>query len=230
MTGYGGFNLNSTPYFSSYYLTWMEFGGVLVMVNLRGGGEFGQEWHDAAKFEKKQNTFDDFIAAGEWLVENKYTTPSKLAIRGGSNGGLLVGACMNQRPDLFGAVICTYPLLDMLRYHNLLMGPFWVSEYGSADDPDQFEYIYKYSPYHNVKEGTAFPAVLFITGDNDTRVDPMHARKMTALLQASNSSENPIIIRYETKAGHSGGRPTSQIIRESAEDLAFLFWQLSKTD
>ncbi|MEW5995256.1 MAG: prolyl oligopeptidase family serine peptidase, partial [Candidatus Zixiibacteriota bacterium] len=191
-----------------------------------GGGEYGDTWHKAAMFEKKQNTFDDFIAAAEWLIENNYTNPSRLAISGGSNGGLLVGAALTQRPDLFKAVICTYPLLDMLRYHKFMLGPFWISEYGSADNPKQFDYLYAYSPYHNVKQNGEYPSVLFITGDSDTRVDPCHARKMTALLQASSGSTNSILIRYDRKAGHSGGRPKSRIIRDSAEELGFLFWQL----
>jgi len=172
------------------------------------------------------NSFDDFIAAAEWLVANKYTNPSKLCIAGGSNGGLLVGAALTQRPDLFKAVLCTYPLLDMLRYHSFLMGPFWVSEYGSADDPEQFKYIYEYSPYHRVKKGTAYPAVLFVTGDSDTRVAPLHARKMTALLQSATGSDNPVMIYYDTKAGHSGGTPLTKSIEETTLKLGFLMWQL----
>ncbi|RKX20799.1 MAG: S9 family peptidase [Candidatus Zixiibacteriota bacterium] len=227
MNGYGGFNVNILPRFSITHLTWMENGGIYVDVNLRGGGEFGEAWHKAGKFENKQNTFDDFISAAEWLIKNKYTSSEHLAIRGGSNGGLLVGACLTQRPNLFKAVICTYPLLDMLRYQMFLVGKFWVNEYGSAEKPEQFEYIYEYSPYHHVKPNTNYPAVLFITGDGDTRVDPCHARKMTALLQANNSSNNPIMLRYEIKAGHSGGKPKSEIIKEVVEDLNFLFWQLN---
>ena len=226
LTGYGGFGASMTPYYSSMVLTWIENGGVWAIANLRGGGEFGEPWHEAAKFEKKQNSFDDFIAAAEYLIETGYTKSSKLAIRGGSNGGLLVGALLTQRPELVKAVICTYPLLDMLRYHKFLMGPYWVSEYGSADVAEQFEYIYAYSPYHRVKAGTPYPSVLFITGDGDTRVDPNHARKMTALLQASTGSDNPVMIRYEIKAGHSGGRPTSQIVDDTADELCYLFWQL----
>jgi len=205
----------------------MENGGIYVDVNLRGGGEFGEAWHKAGKFENKQNSFDDFIAAAEWLLKNKYTSSEHLAIKGGSNGGLLVGACLTQRPELFKAVICTYPLLDMLRYQMFLAGRFWIDEYGSAENPDQFEYIFKYSPYHHVNPNTHYPAVLFITGDGDTRVAPNHARKMTALLQANNSSDNPIMLRYEIKAGHSGGKPKSKIINDIVEDLNFLFWQLN---
>ncbi|MDF1544877.1 MAG: prolyl oligopeptidase family serine peptidase [bacterium] len=228
MTGYGGFNISQKPRFSTTYFTWLDNGGILATVNLRGGGEFGQEWHRAGMFENKQNTFDDFYAAADWLIENGYTSSKHLGIRGGSNGGLLVGAALTQRPDLFSAVICTYPLLDMLRYHKFLMGPFWISEYGCADSADQFEYLYSYSPYQNVTEGTPYPSVLFITGDNDTRVDPCHARKMTAILQKANSSESPILLRYDTKAGHSGGRPKEQIIHEAAQELGFLFWRLGK--
>lgn len=226
LSGYGGFRISQTPHFSKTILTWVENGGIYAVANIRGGSEFGEEWHKAATFENKQHSFDDFIAAAEWLIDNKYTRPSKLAIRGGSNGGLLVGAVMNQRPELFKAVICSYPLLDMVRFHNFLVAKFWVSEYGSSDDPDQFKYIYDYSPYHQVKADTEYPAVLFLTGDGDTRVDPCHARKMTALMQATVSSENPILLRYEIKAGHSGGKPKSKIIKDSAEELGFLFWQL----
>ncbi len=203
-----------------------EHGGVYALPNLRGGGEFGEKWHRAGMLANKQNVFDDFIAAGEWLVKNGYTTPAKLAIAGGSNGGLLVGAALTQRPDLFRAVVCSYPLLDMVRYHQFLVAPFWVPEYGSADDPEQFKYIYKYSPYHNVKPGTAYPGVLLVTGDSDTRVAPLHARKMTALLQAANGGDRPILLHYDTKAGHSGGRSISRVIDDLTDEYGFLFWQL----
>ncbi|UCD64032.1 MAG: S9 family peptidase [Candidatus Zixiibacteriota bacterium] len=226
LTGYGGFNSAYTPYFSQILAFWAETGGVVAVPNLRGGGEFGEAWHEAGMLENKQNVFDDFVAAAEWLIENRYTSPAKLAIRGGSNGGLLVGAVMNQRPELFGAVICTYPLLDMLRYHDLLMGPYWIGEYGSADDPEQFEYIYKYSPYHNVNKTADYPAVMFVTGDSDTRVDPMHARKMTALLQTAVGTDSPVLLYYDTKAGHSGGTPMTKRIKDNAVQLGFLFWQL----
>jgi prolyl oligopeptidase len=226
LTGYGGFNTNMTPYFSSVTVTWAEMGGVTAIPNLRGGGEFGEEWHRAGMFEKKQNVFDDFIAAAEWLIANKYTSSSRLAISGGSNGGLLVGAALVQRPELFKAVVCTYPLLDMLRYHKFLLGQFWVSEYGSADDPAQFEYIHAYSPYHNVKAGAKYPATLFITGDSDTRVAPLHARKMTALLQAETGSEEPILLIYDTKLGHSGGRPVGKLIEDLTDEMSFECWQL----
>jgi prolyl oligopeptidase len=226
LTGYGGFRNVSLPYFSSFAALWLKMGGVYAVVNLRGGGEFGEEWHRAGMLEQKQNTFDDFIAAAEWLIDNGYTRPGKLAIRGGSNGGLLVGAVLVQRPDLFGAVVCTYPLLDMVRFHKFLVAKWWVPEYGSADDPEQFEFIYDYSPYHNVVAGTLYPATLFVTGDADTRVAPLHARKMTALLQDANSSDDPILIHYNTAAGHSGGRPISDILEDMLVQVRFLVWQL----
>ncbi len=226
ITGYGGFNISLTPSFRSTAVLWTEHGGLYALPNLRGGGEFGEEWHRAGMFGNKQNVFDDFISSAGWLIEEGYTSPSRLAIRGGSNGGLLVGAVMVQRPELFGAVVCTYPLLDMLRYHKFLLGKFWVSEYGSAEDPEQFEYLLEYSPYHNVQSGTPYPSTLFITGDSDTRVAPLHARKMTAMLQWANSSDNPIMILYDTKAGHSGGRPVSKQIEDSADEMTFLMWRL----
>ncbi|MEO8433797.1 MAG: prolyl oligopeptidase family serine peptidase [Pyrinomonadaceae bacterium] len=229
LTGYGGFNVRQSPGFSATAAYWAENGGVWAQPNLRGGGEFGEKWHKAGMFENKQNVFDDFIAAADWLIKNKYTSTSKLAISGGSNGGLLVGAALTQRPDLFQAVICSYPLLDMVRYDKFLVAKFWTTEYGSADDPQQFPYIYKYSPYHNVREGTKYPAVLFITGDSDTRVAPLHARKMTALLQAANGSDRPILLHYDTKAGHSGGLPVSKQVDDLTDSMSFLFWQLGIT-
>jgi prolyl oligopeptidase len=226
LTAYGGFNVSRTPRFSARVAVWLESGGVYAVPNLRGGGEFGEAWHRAGMLENKQNVFDDFIAAAEYLIEQRYTRTEKLAIRGGSNGGLLVTAVMTQRPDLYGAVVCTYPLIDMVRYHKFLVGSTWTPEYGSADDPDQFEYIYAYSPYHHVVEGTEYPAILFITGDGDTRVAPLHARKMTALIQAATGSDEPVILRYHTKAGHSGGQPLSEQIDNMTETMQFLFWQL----
>lgn len=223
---YGGFNLSQTPYFSNMAMFWTSHGGVFAVAGLRGGGEFGQAWHTAAMFEKKQNTFDDLIAASEWLIDNKYTNPDKLAIGGGSNGGLTVGAVMLQRPDLYKAVLCAYPLLDMLRYHLLLVGSFWVSEYGSADDSTQFEYIRAYSPYHNVKQGEKYPATIFTTGDADTRVAPAHARKMAAMLQAANGSDNPIVLHYDTLAGHMGGNPVSKRVENYVVYYGFLANQL----
>lgn len=226
LTGYGGFRGTSTPSFSSMAIVWMEHGGVWATANLRGGGEFGEKWHKAGMQDRKQNVFDDFVAAAEWLIREKYTRTEKLAAMGGSNGGLLVGAALTQRPDLFGAVICTYPLLDMLRYHKMLVGSFWIPEYGSPDDPKAFEWLRAYSPYHNVKQGEQYPAVLFVTGDSDTRVDPAHARKMTALLQAATGSGEPVLLLYDTKAGHSGGRPIRLWIEDMTDELSFLFWRL----
>jgi prolyl oligopeptidase len=226
LTGYGGFNLSSNPNFNPFAAAWLARGGVYAVANMRGGGEFGEEWHHAGMKENKQNVFDDFIAAAEWLIANKYTSQQKLAIRGTSNGGLLMGAMITQRPDLFGAVICGYPLLDMVRYHKFLVAGYWVPEYGSSDDPDQFKYIYAYSPYHHVKAGTKYPAVLFISGDSDTRVAPLHARKMTALMQASQAGDKPILLHYDTKAGHSGGTPVSKQIENSTDEIMFLLWQL----
>ncbi|HKF23709.1 MAG TPA: prolyl oligopeptidase family serine peptidase [Candidatus Angelobacter sp.] len=229
LTGYGGFNLNSNPTFSPFAAAWMESGGVWALANMRGGGEFGEAWHHAGMLDKKQNVFDDFIAAGEWLVKNKYTSPERLAIRGRSNGGLLMGAALTQRPDLFAAVSCGYPLLDMVRYHKFLVASYWVPEYGSSDNADQFKYIYAYSPYQHVKPGTKYPAVLFISGDSDTRVAPLHARKMAALMQASTGSDKPVLLHYDTKAGHSGGTPVSKEIDEVTDELNFLMWQLGMT-
>ena len=224
--GYGGFNISETPSFNANVAAWLSMGGVYAVANLRGGGEFGEEWHRAGMFEKKQNVFDDFIAAAEWLIAQRYTNPEKLAIRGGSNGGLLVGAALTQRPELFRAVDCGVPLLDMIRYHKLSVGAWWAAEYGSSDDPRQFSYLLKYSPYHNVKQGVKYPAVIFVTGDSDTRVDPSHARKMTALLQASSTSGRPILLRYEAKGGHSGIGSLEKSIEQSVDELSFLAWQL----
>ncbi len=227
LTGYGGFNLSSTPGFNAMAAAWLTSGGVYAVANLRGGGEFGEAWHHAGMREKKQNVFDDFIAAAEWLIQNKYTSSSKLAITGTSNGGLLVGAALTQRPDLYAAVICGYPLLDMVRYQNFLVARYWVPEYGSSEDPEQFKYIYAYSPYHHVKAGAKYPSVLFISGDSDTRVAPLHARKMTALMQAATAgSDRPILLHYDTTAGHSGGTPVSKQIENISNELSYLFWQL----
>ncbi len=226
LTGYGGFNLSRTPGFSAEAVLFAEHGGVYALPNLRGGGEFGEKWHRAGMLANKQNVFDDFIGAGEWLVKSGYTSPARLSIAGSSNGGLLVGAALTQRPELFRAVLCGFPLLDMVRYHNFLVARYWVSEYGSADDPAQFQYIYKYSPYHNVKEGTKYPAVMFVTGDSDTRVAPLHARKMAALLQAANGGDRPILLHYDTKAGHSAGRSITRVIGDLTDEYSFLFWQL----
>ena len=228
LTGYGGFNNSMTPAFSALATTWLESGGVFALANLRGGGEFGEEWRRAGMLENKQNVFDDFIAAAEHLVAEGYTSSEHLAIRGGSNGGLLVGAVSNQRPGLFGAVVCTYPLLDMVRYHRFLVAGFWVPEYGSSDDAEQFAYLHAYSPYHNVIDGGGYPATLYLSGDGDTRVAPLHARKMTALMQAKNGSDNPILLRYHTRAGHSGGQPVSRQIDELVDTVSFLSWQVGR--
>ncbi len=226
LTGYGGFNVSETPAFSSRAVVWVERGGVFALPSLRGGGEFGEKWHHAGMFGNKQNVFDDFISAAQWLVDNHYTNPSKLAITGASNGGLLVGAALTQRPDLFRAVVCRYPLLDMLRYQEFLVARFWVSEYGSSEKPDQFKYLRAYSPYQNVHQGTKYPAVLLVSGDGDTRVAPLHARKMAALLQWATGSDRPVLLLYDTKSGHSGGRPVHVEIDEETDELSFLFWQL----
>jgi prolyl oligopeptidase len=226
LTGYGGFNIARTPQFVRGMYLWLEHGGIYALPNLRGGGEYGEAWHRAGMLERKQNVFDDFIAAAEHLCARGYTEPSKLAISGGSNGGLLVGAAMTQRPDLFRAVVCAVPLLDMLRYHRFLIARLWVPEYGSADDPEQFAFIHAYSPYHNVRQGERYPAVLFTTATSDTRVEPLHARKMAARLQAASASERPILIRIESKAGHGAGKPLVKVIDEQTDFWTFLFWQL----
>jgi len=222
MTAYGGFNASMTPSFSAIAAWWTEHGGVFALPNLRGGGEFGENWHRAGMFEKKQNVFDDFIAAAEWLIQNKYTKTAKLAIEGGSNGGLLMGAMMTQRPDLFGAIVCAAPLLDMLRFHKMSVGAWWAAEYGSADDPAQFAYLLKYSPYQNVRKDVKYPPIMFVTGDADTRVDPAHARKMTALMQADSASGNPIILRYDTKGGHSGIGSVDKVIEQQVDMMSFI--------
>jgi prolyl oligopeptidase len=229
LTAYGGFNVSVTPEFSKTLFPWLDHDGVFAMANLRGGGEFGEEWHRAGMLDKKQNVFDDFIAAAEYLEKEGFTDKEHLAIRGGSNGGLLMGAALTQRPDLFRAVICQVPLLDMLRYQNFQIAKLWVPEYGSSQDPKQFEWLYAYSPYHHVKDGTVYPAVLFMTADTDTRVDPMHAKKMTALLQADNGGPNPILLRIEPKAGHGAGKPISKQVEEWTDIYSFLFWQLGMT-
>ena len=229
LTAYGGFKVSLTPQFSARAVVFAERGGVVAVPNLRGGGEYGEAWHRAGMLAKKQNVFDDFTAAAEWLVANRYGSPSRLSISGGSNGGLLVGAALTQRPELFRAVICQVPLLDMVRYDRFKVAKFWVPEYGTADDPEQFRILYAYSPYHHVKDGVRYPAVMFVTGDSDTRVDPLHARKMTALMQmqaASVPGARPILLHYDTKSGHSAGKPISQTIEDTADELQFLAWQL----
>ena len=226
LTGYGGFNVSLTPEFSKTIFPWLDGGGIFAMANLRGGSEFGEDWHRAGMLDKKQNVFDDFIAAAEYLQKEGYTDKEHMAIRGGSNGGLLMGVMITQRPDLFRAVVCQVPLLDMLRYQNFQIAKLWIPEYGSAEDPKQFEWLYAYSPYQHVKPGTVYPAVLFMTADTDTRVDPMHAKKMTAELQADNGGPNPILLRIETKAGHGAGKPINKLVDDWTDIYSFLFWQL----
>lgn len=228
LNGYGGFNVSITPGFNTTAAWWVEQGGVWAVANIRGGGEFGEAWHRAGMLEKKQNVFDDFIAAAEWLIQNKYTNPERLAIWGGSNGGLLVGAVLTQRPELFRAVMCWDPDLDMVRLYKFTKNnnPPSLLEYGNAADPAQFKFLYAYSPYQHVKEGTRYPAVMILSGDEDTRVPPEQARKMVALLQASSSSGLPIVLLYETKAGHSGGLPWSKRVGEASLELTFLASQL----
>ncbi|MDB9337572.1 prolyl oligopeptidase family serine peptidase [Nodularia spumigena] len=219
---YGGFNVSMTPSFSVSTLVWMEMGGVYAMPNIRGGGEYGEEWHQAGMKEKKQNVFDDFIAAAEWLIDNNYTRHARLAIAGGSNGGLLVGACMTQRPELFGAALPAVGVMDMLRFHKFTIGWAWVPEYGSPDKPEEFPALYSYSPLHNLKPGTAYPATLITTADHDDRVVPAHSFKFAATLQANHAGDAPVLIRIETKAGHGAGKPTAKIIEEAADKWAFL--------
>ena len=230
LTAYGGFNISLTPAFSRTAYLWMEHGGIYAVANLRGGAEFGEDWHRAGMLDTKQNVFDDMIGAAEHLIAEKYTDRNHLAIQGGSNGGLLMGAMMTQRPDLFRAVVCQVPLLDMLHYQDFQIAKLWIPEYGSAENPDQFKWLYAYSPYHHVKAGEEYPAILFMTADTDTRVDPMHAKKMAALMQAEAkngaSHDRPILLRIETKAGHGAGKPVTKQIEEFTDVYSFLFWQL----
>ena len=220
--GYGGFDISLTPEFNPARFAWLERGGVLAVANLRGGGEYGDAWHQAGMLERKQNVFDDFVAAAEWLIENKYTRPERLAVQGGSNGGLLTGAVLTQRPDLFGAVLCHVPVADMLRYHRFTVGRFWIPEYGSSEDPAQFKVLRQYSPLHNVKDGTVYPPTLITTADTDDRVAPGMAKKFAARLQAAAGGPGPILMRVETRAGHGAGKPVSKVIDEQADIYAFL--------
>ncbi len=227
--GYGGFDISLTPAFSEMWLPWVSRGGVYAIANLRGGGEYGADWHRAGMLENKQNVFDDFYAAAEWLIENGYTRSERLGIRGGSNGGLLTGVAITQRPALAAAAIVAVPLLDMIRYQHFLMARYWVPEYGSAEDPAQFEFIQAYSPYQHVEAGTPYPAVLLTAGENDTRVHPLHARKMAAALQAASSSdpeEDPILLWVDRSAGHGQGKPLELRVRDAADQVAFMAWQL----
>ncbi|HZU65755.1 MAG TPA: prolyl oligopeptidase family serine peptidase [Ktedonobacteraceae bacterium] len=222
--GYGGFNVSLTPTFAVSTLVWLENGGVYAVANLRGGGEYGEEWHQADVRERKQNVFDDFIAAAEWLIANKYTSIQRLAINGGSNGGLLVAACEVQRPDLYGAVVCQVPVIDMLRYHKFTVGRYWISDYGNAEaSAEDFKFLYAYSPLHNVRAGISYPPTLILAADTDDRVVPAHAKKFAATLQAANTGHNPILLHIEMKAGHGLGKPTTKVIEERSDILAFLF-------
>jgi prolyl oligopeptidase len=226
LTGYGGFNVSRTPMFVTALPMWLDAGGVYALPNLRGGGEYGEAWHRAGMLGSKQNVFDDFTSAAEWLISRGITRPEKLAIQGGSNGGLLVGAALTQRPELFHAVVCQVPLLDMLRYQNLRIARLWIAEYGSAEDAAQFEWLYAYSPYHRVQDGVSYPATFLLTADGDSRVDPMHARKMAARLQAATGGSAPILLRVETAAGHGQGKPRSKLVDEATDIWSFVFSQL----
>ncbi|MHC4260022.1 MAG: prolyl oligopeptidase family serine peptidase [Planctomycetota bacterium] len=226
--GYGGFNISLKPSFSVSVLAWLEQGGIYAAANLRGGGEYGEEWHKGGMLEKKQNVFDDFIGAAEFLCEKKYTRARKLAVRGGSNGGLLVAACMLQRPELFGSVVCQAPVADMLRYRKFTVGHHWVPEYGNAEaSPEHFKFLYAYSPLHNIRGGVEYPPILVTSADTDDRVVPAHAKKFVAALQEKSTGKNPILLRVETKAGHGRGKPITKILEEQADIYAFLFKTLN---
>jgi prolyl oligopeptidase len=220
--GYGGFKQDNLPSFKPMALVLAEMGGVYASANLRGGSELGEAWHRAGMLEHKQNTFDDFAAAGEWLIANRYTSSAKLAVQGASNGGLLVGALLTQRPELASVALCSVPLLDMLRYDRFLVARFWVPEYGSAENPEQFRYLHDYSPYHHVKQGERYPATLIVSGDLDTRVAPLHARKMTALLQAATGSGQPVVLLYDTEFGHMGGKPIRLVVEDVTDQMLFM--------
>lgn len=224
--GYGGFNVSLTPFFSVSYLVWLENGGILAVPNLRGGGEFGEEWHQAGTKERKQNVFDDFIAAADYLIDHRYTSPQKLAIRGGSNGGLLVGAVMCQRPELFRVALPAVGVMDMLRYHRFTIGSAWKEDYGTSDDPQMFRVLYAYSPYHNLKPGVRYPATLVTTGDHDDRVMPAHSFKFAARLQEVQAGDAPVLIRIQTRTGHGAGKPTPLVIEEEADVMAFAMYHL----
>jgi prolyl oligopeptidase len=220
--GYGGFNISLTPSFSVPIIEWMERGGLFAVPNLRGGGEYGEAWHEAGAKQHKQNVFDDFVAAAEWLIANRYTSTPKLAIGGGSNGGLLIGACLNQRPDLFGAALPSVGVMDMLRFHKFTIGWAWTSDYGSSDDPTEFKALYAYSPLHNLKPGTKYPPTLIATSDHDDRVVPGHSFKFAATMQADQAGPAPVLIRIEVKAGHGAGKSITKLIDETADTWAFV--------
>jgi prolyl oligopeptidase len=225
--GYGGFSISSTPAFGITTAEWLELGGVFVVPNIRGGGEYGEKWHLAGTKMNKQNVFDDFIAAAQYLIDNKYTSSSYLAIRGGSNGGLLVGACLTQRPDLFRVALPAVGVMDMLRYHKFTAGAGWAYDYGTADDsPEMFKYILKYSPVENVREGVKYPATLITTGDHDDRVVPAHSFKFAAQMQAKQAGPAPVLIRIETNAGHGAGTPVSKSIEQTADLFSFTLWNM----
>jgi prolyl oligopeptidase len=231
LTAYGGFNIPKRSEWQAPLPAWIERGGLVAVPNLRGGGEYGEEWHRAGMLDRKQNVFDDFIAAAEWLIAEGFTRPNRLAIRGGSNGGLLVGAVTTQRPDLFRAAVCMVPLLDMVRYHRFSVARLWIPEYGSAEDPEAFRWLHAYSPYHRVRPGVAYPATLLTAAEQDSRVDPLHARKMAALLQwatadHTGSNDRPILLRLESEAGHGIGKPIWKRVAEAADEGSFLAWQL----
>jgi prolyl oligopeptidase len=220
--GYGGFNISLTPNFLISRLVWLELGGTLAVANLRGGGEYGEDWHQAGSLLNKRNVFDDMIACAEFLITNGYTSPAKLVIEGRSNGGLLAGACITQRPDLFGAALPAVGVMDMLRFHKFTIGWAWVSDYGSAEDPEQFKVLHSYSPLHNIKGGISFPATLATTADHDDRVVPSHSYKFISTLQAAHAGDAPVLIRIQTKAGHGFGKPTKILIEEQTDIFAFL--------
>jgi prolyl oligopeptidase len=227
--GYGGFNVNLQPAFRASIFPWLDAGGVYAVANLRGGGEYGQAWHEAGRLHHKQNVFDDFNAAAEYLVREKYTRPGRLAINGGSNGGLLVGAAMTQRPELYGAVVCAVPLLDMVRYHQFGSGRTWVPEYGTADNAEDFKALYAYSPYHGLKPGVRYPPLLMMSADHDDRVDPLHARKFVAAVQNLAGPASPALLRIESNAGHGGADQVAKAIESSADMFAFLFQTFDMT-
>ena len=227
--GYGGFNAGLSPYFSISRLTWLEAGGIIALPGIRGGNEYGEDWHKGGMLENKQNVFDDFISAALYLIDNNYTNPSKLAIGGGSNGGLLVSVCALQRPEIFQVVDCSVPVADMLRYHKFTIGWAWVPEYGSSDDPEQFKFLYNYSPVHNVNEGIEYPSMIISTADHDDRVVPLHSYKLAAALQEKQSGKNPILLQVFTKSGHGSGKPTNQVIREIATKWSFILYELDES-